>query len=50
MIQPRWFLPLVLFVPGLVGFFAQSGLGAGIVLVVCVALFIFYGRYYRNNN
>jgi len=50
MIQPRWLLPLVLVIPAGIGLLAQSGLVAGVVLLVCVAAFIFYGRWYKNNN
>jgi hypothetical protein len=50
MIHPRFALIGVILIPLIVALVSQEPIAPVVTLLVSAAIFIFYGRYYRNNN
>jgi hypothetical protein len=50
MLHPRFALIGVIVLPGIVAFASQEPIAPVITLLVSVAIFIFYGKYYDKNK
>jgi hypothetical protein len=50
MLHPRFALIGVILVPLIVALVSQEPIAPVVALLVSVGIFIFYGRYYKNNN
>ncbi len=50
MLHPRFALIGVIVLPGIVAFASQEPIAPVITLLVSVAIFIFYAKWYKNNN
>ncbi len=50
MLHPRFLLVGVILIPLIVALIVQEPITPVIALLVCVAIFIFYGTWYKTNN